>query len=61
MKNIFLVKIALMLSFCFGFYCNKIISKQSDNNSLIRQSDNIVKQKKVTGVAGIFFKCKDIK
>lgn len=50
MKKITLTIIALSLSFCFGFAFKSIIT----NNF----SDNL-KIKRVTGIGGIFFKCKD--
>lgn len=45
--------LGLVASFCSGFVFKTIIVKQ--NNS------NITKMKKVTGIGGIFFKCKDPK
>jgi predicted enzyme related to lactoylglutathione lyase len=36
-----------------------IITKQPDNDNHIKQTQNIIKMKKVTGVGGIFFKCKN--
>ena len=50
MKKIYLIILALAISFCFGFALNTIITKQSNNKT---------KMKKVTGIGGIFFKCKD--
>ncbi|MDO9511224.1 MAG: VOC family protein [Bacteroidales bacterium] len=50
MKKTILLILALATSFCFGFSLKTIISKQSDEP---------VKMKKVTGIGGIFFKCKD--
>jgi len=52
MKKKTLLIIALATAFGFGFAFNTIITKQSD----VRQSI-----KKVTGIGGIFFKCKDPK
>lgn len=43
----------LVISFCFGFGFKTIIAKQNN--------PNISKMKKVTGIGGIFFKCKDTK
>lgn len=48
-KTIFII-LALATSFGFGFAFKTII---------VRQSDNQNKMKKVTGIGGIFFKCKD--
>ena len=50
MKKTILLILALVASFSFGFSLKTIISKQSDEP---------VKMKKVTGIGGIFFKCKD--
>lgn len=51
MKKTSLTILALAASFCFGFAFNSIITKKSDNQPI----------KKVTGIGGIFFKCKDPK
>ena len=50
MKNTTLIILALAASFGFGFAFKSIIIKHPNN-----------KMKKVTGVGGIFFKCKDPK
>ena len=50
MKIIILIT-GLAVSFCLGFAFKTSINKQ--NNS------NITNMKKVTGIGGIFFKCKD--
>jgi len=52
MKKTTLIILALATSFCFGFAFKTIITKQSNNQA---------KMKKVTGIGGIFFKCKDPK
>jgi predicted enzyme related to lactoylglutathione lyase len=52
MRKIILIIIALAVSFGFGFAFKSIIS----NNS-----SEITKMKRVTGLGGIFFKCKDPK
>lgn len=49
MKKTSLVILAIATSFCFGFGFNSIITKKSENQAM----------KKVTGIGGIFFKCKD--
>jgi predicted enzyme related to lactoylglutathione lyase len=51
MKKTLLIITALTVSFTFGFTFKTLITK----------SDNEVKMKKVTGIGGIFFKCKDPK
>jgi len=50
MKKTTLIILAIATSFCFGFAFKTIITKQSDDQT---------KMKKVTGIGGIFFKCKD--
>jgi predicted enzyme related to lactoylglutathione lyase len=50
MKKTTLIFLALAISFCFGFAFKTVITKQSNNET---------KMKKVTGIGGIFFKCKD--
>ncbi len=50
MKNTIFIVLALAASFCFGFTFNAIITKQSNDKTTM---------KKVTGIGGIFFKCKD--
>jgi predicted enzyme related to lactoylglutathione lyase len=52
MKKITIIAVIIVTSFCFGFAFNTIITKQSKDQS---------KMKKVTGIGGIFFKCKDPK
>jgi len=51
MKKISILILGLAISFCFGFAFKTVTAKQ--NNS------NITAMKKVTGIGGIFFKCKD--
>jgi predicted enzyme related to lactoylglutathione lyase len=53
MKKTSLITIGLLISFCFGFTVNSIIVKQNNSNA--------INMKKVTGIGGIFFKCKDPK
>lgn len=52
MKKIALITLALATSFCFGFAFKSILTDNSTDNSKI---------KRVTGIGGIFFKCKDPK
>jgi len=52
MKKTSIIILALATSFTFGFAFNTIITKQSNDQTKI---------KKVTGIGGIFFKCKDPK
>jgi len=50
MKKSTLIALVVAISFCFGFATKSIIANQSKNQ---------IKMKKVTGIGGIFFKCKD--
>ena len=52
MKKIAIITVALATSFCFGFAFKSIIASDPGNN---------VTTKRVTGIGGIFFKCKDPK
>jgi predicted enzyme related to lactoylglutathione lyase len=47
MKNTTLIILAIAISFCFGFAFKTIITTSADS-----------KQGRVTGIGGIFFKCK---
>ncbi len=49
MKKYFPFITALFIAFSFGFTAHTLLSKKSNN----------IKMKKVTGIGGIFFKCKD--
>ena len=50
MKRIILTTFALTISFGLGFALNHLIANKSDSDA---------KLKRVTGIGGIFFKCKD--
>jgi predicted enzyme related to lactoylglutathione lyase len=52
MKKTILLILAIVTSFYFGFAFNNMLTKQSHEES---------KLKRVTGIGGIFFKCKDTK
>lgn len=52
MKKTTLIILAIATSFCFGFVLKTIITKPSPDQA---------KLKRVTGIGGIFFKCKDPK
>ena len=52
MKNSSLAVLAVAISFGFGFAFKTVITKQSNDQA---------KMKRVTGIGGIFFKCKDPK
>jgi predicted enzyme related to lactoylglutathione lyase len=51
MKKIILITLTLAVTFCLGFAFKTITTKSNNNN----------KMKKVTGIGGVFFKCKDPK
>ncbi|HMI68256.1 MAG TPA: VOC family protein [Cyclobacteriaceae bacterium] len=50
MKKTTLIILSTATSFCFGFACKTILTKQSNDQK---------QMKRVTGIGGIFFKCKD--
>ncbi len=50
MKKTSIIGLAIAISFCFGFAFKSIISKPIQEPTTM---------KKVTGIGGIFFKCKD--
>ena len=50
MKRITFVTLAVATAFCFGFAFKSIMTNNSQDNT---------KMKRVTGIGGIFFKCKD--
>lgn len=45
-----LIILPIVLAFCFGFTVRSLLTNQSNDQ---------IKMKKVTGIGGIFFKCKD--
>jgi predicted enzyme related to lactoylglutathione lyase len=51
MNKISIFILGIVTSFCLGFAFKTIIAKQNNSNT--------TKMKKVTGIGGIFFKCKD--
>ncbi len=50
MKKTAIIVLAIAMSFCLGFAFKTITTKQSNKQ---------IQMKKVTGIGGIFFKCKD--
>jgi len=50
MKKLILIALALATSFCLGFAFKSMTTDNSNDNT---------KMKRVTGIGGIFFKCKD--
>ena len=62
MKKPILLIFGFAASFCFGFLFKTLITKDPVINVNVEQkTDNLIIMKKVTGIAGIFFKCKDPK
>jgi predicted enzyme related to lactoylglutathione lyase len=61
MKKNILVILALVTSFFFGFLFKAMITKQPGTYKNQKQPDNSnnIKMKKVTGIGGVFFKCKN--
>lgn len=66
MKNIVVIIafiISFIISFILGFMCHKLVSKNEKTDSLVLknkiENTNSNHMKKVTGIGGIFFKCKD--
>ena len=47
-----------MIAFCLGFFFNLLISIQP-HKTIIKQTQNPVEIKRVTGIGGVFFKCKN--
>lgn len=52
MKKASFIALVITVSFLSGFAVKAIITKQNSNT---------LKMKKVTGIGGVFFKCKDPK
>lgn len=52
MKKLTFITVLIALSFCFGFAFRTIVPEQTNEKT---------KMKRVTGIGGIFFKCKDPK
>ena len=50
-KTTIILILALAISFGFGFACKTLVTKQSNTKEM----------KRVTGIGGVFFKCKDPK
>lgn len=59
MKKIILLITVILISFCSGFYFRDIFPKQTEINDTIQKPENANTIKKVKGIGGIFFKCKD--
>ena len=59
MKKTAFIIIELVISFCCGFFLNMIVIKKVKYKTNSTQTDQSIKMKRVTGIVGIFFKCKD--
>jgi predicted enzyme related to lactoylglutathione lyase len=59
MKKIILLITVILISFCSGFYFRDIFPKQTEIIDTTQKPDKAIKTKKVNGIGGIFFKCKD--
>jgi predicted enzyme related to lactoylglutathione lyase len=57
MKNKLLIVIAIVVSFCLGYFLKTILTNDTINNTTIPSKET--KNIKVTSIGGIFFKCKD--
>ncbi len=58
-KNIIII-LGLAASFALGYFFRSFITHGKVNNIDAKQPVTEVKIKKVTGIGGIFFKCKDV-
>jgi len=58
MKKTAFIILGLVMAFCFGFFFNWIISIRPEKTT-IKQTENPIEMKRVTGIGGIFFKCKN--
>jgi predicted enzyme related to lactoylglutathione lyase len=59
MKKTAFIIIGLVISFCCGFFLNMIVIKKTGNKTESTQTDQSINMRRVTGIGGIFFKCKD--
>lgn len=59
MKKTILIILGLVISFCFGYFFNTLNPKQPVNNVPVKITENNTNIKRVTGIGGIFFKCKN--
>jgi predicted enzyme related to lactoylglutathione lyase len=59
MKKTAFIVIGLVISFCCGFFLNMVVINKAGNNIVSTQYNKPIKMKRVTGIGGIFFKCKD--
>jgi len=58
MKKTAFIVLGLVIAFCFGFFFNLIISIHIEKTTS-NQQKKIIEIKRVTGVGGIFFKCRN--
>ena len=59
MKKTAFIIIGFVISFCCGFFLNMIVIKKTGIKIKTTQTDQSIETKRVTGIGGIFFKCKD--
>ncbi|HTA63238.1 MAG TPA: VOC family protein [Bacteroidia bacterium] len=59
MKKTITLLLAVVASFGLGFFCHSLITKQVDKNVEVKKTEINHIAKKVTGIGGIFFKCKE--
>ncbi len=58
MKKNILIILAIVLAFCLGFFFKVLITEKPNKSVKKTRNNNNVNIKKVTGIGGIFFKCK---
>ena len=58
MKKTAFIILGLVIAFCLGFFFNLLISIQP-HKTINKQKQNPIEIKRVTGIGGIFFKCKN--
>jgi predicted enzyme related to lactoylglutathione lyase len=59
MKNTILIILAMALSFGLGFFLSNMIADKPIDKTITEQNDKNPEMQKVTGIGGIFFKCKN--
>lgn len=59
MKNKLIIVIAIVVAFCLGYFSKSILTYYTTNKNNTTIPSKEIITKKVTGIGGIFFKCKD--
>jgi len=59
MKKTLLIVVALLISFCLGFFFKAIVTQPPKPDMSIKKALPKMNMKKVTGIGGVFFKSKD--